>query len=42
MIAVHKPCCGVTPDAMAKPMAKGRAMTPTVTPAPRSLMKSAR
>ena len=40
MIAAHKPCPGVTPDAMPKPIASGSAMMPTVNPALRSLKKS--
>src|SRR5947209_4399730 len=42
MIPVQSPCCGVTPEAIPKPIASGRAMRPTVTPAPRSAKKSPR
>jgi hypothetical protein len=33
MMAVNKPASGLSPDAMAKAMAKGKATTPTVMPA---------
>ena len=37
--AVTNPCSGLTPEAMAKAMDKGRAMIPTMIPAKRSLAK---
>jgi hypothetical protein len=40
-IAAHKPDEGGKPEAMAMAMAKGRATMPTVTPAPKSLLKVA-
>src|SRR5207244_909263 len=39
MIAVHRPCAGVTPEAMPKPIASGSATMPTVTPAAKSEKK---
>jgi hypothetical protein len=33
MMAVNKPASGLRPEAMAKAMAKGKATTPTVSPA---------
>ena len=39
MIAVQMPASGLSPEAMAKAMASGRATMPTVAPAPRSLRK---
>jgi hypothetical protein len=36
MMAVHKPASGLSPLAIAKAMAKGKATMPTVTPAPAS------
>ncbi len=41
MMAVQIPCTGVTPEAMAKPIASGSAMTPTVMPAVRSAKNAA-
>ncbi|MPM26230.1 hypothetical protein SDC9_72731 [bioreactor metagenome] len=35
-IAVIKPCCGVTPEAIPNAIARGRAIIPTITPAIRS------
>ena len=40
MMAVMSPCSGLTPLAMPKAMASGRATQATVRPAPRSAMKS--
>ena len=42
MTAVMMPFSGETPEAMPKAMASGRATMPTMTPAIRSRMKSAR
>jgi hypothetical protein len=42
MMAVNKPASGLTPEAMAKAMASGKATMPTVTPAPRSDKKCCR
>jgi hypothetical protein len=42
MIAVQMPAVGEAPEAMAKAMASGRASTPTVMPAARSLPNCAR
>ena len=39
MIAVNRPCSGLTPEAIANAIASGSATTPTVTPAPRSATK---
>ena len=39
MTAVKRPLSGPTPDAMAKAIARGRAMIPTVIPARRSFLK---
>ncbi len=41
-MAVQRPWAGVHPEAMAKPMARGRAMKPTVSPAPTSARKERR
>src|SRR5574343_48322 len=41
-MAVTRPASGLTPEAIAKAMASGRATTPTVTPAPRSARKRRR
>ncbi len=38
-MAVKMPCSGLTPEATAKAMAKGRATMPTVSPATRSRAK---
>ena len=35
-IAVMRPCCGVTPDAIPNAMARGSAIIPTIIPAIRS------
>ena len=39
IMAVMSPCCGVTPDAIPKAIASGRAMIPTIMPAMRSETK---
>jgi len=39
MMAVNRPCSGLTPLAIAKAIANGKATMPTVRPAPRSLKK---
>ena len=35
-MAVNRPCSGLTPEAIAKAMARGKATIPTVVPAARS------
>jgi hypothetical protein len=40
IIAVINPCCGVTPEAIPKAIARGRAIIPTMTPAVRSDRKA--
>ena len=42
MMAVTRPASGFTPLAMAKAIARGSATTPTVMPAPMSLIKRSR
>ena len=39
MIAVKRPCSGLTPLAIANAIASGRATMPTLMPAPRSAPK---
>ena len=41
IIAVIRPCCGLTPLAMPKAIAKGIAITPTIMPAVRSFKNKA-
>ena len=41
MIAVDRPCSGLTPEAIADAIASGSGTTPTVMPAPRSAPKRA-
>ena len=38
-MAVIKPCCGVTPEAIPNAIARGRATIPTIIPAIRSEVK---